>query len=182
MLRGLLPTAIRERYHRLALRRDFGIDRRRGTRRPGVIDLGRAPGLNAIGYFASPSGLGQSVRSLADAAERAGIPVSRREAAGAEALTGGEAVYDVNLYHVNADAAAATVEELGPRLHSGRANVAYWYWETERFPERWKDSFDYFDEIWVATEFCRRAIAAVSPIPVSVVPPAVLPAAGATLL
>jgi len=178
MLRDLMPPAIREQYHRLALRRDFGIDRRRGTRSPGTIEPGQAEGLNAIGYFASATGLGQSVRSLAAAAERAGIPVARLEAADADPVARGATLYDVNLYHVNADGAAATVEELGPRLHAGRGNVAYWYWETERFPERWRDRFDYFDEIWVASEFCRRAIAAVSPIPVSVVPPAVPAAEG----
>ena len=32
---------------------------------------------------------------------------------------------------------------------------------------RWHSSFDYYDEIWVPTEFTRSAIAAVSPIPVN---------------
>ncbi len=162
----------------MALRRDFGIDRRKGTRRPGVIDPRRVPGLNVIGYFGSSSGLGQSARSLADAAESAGVPITRLEVSGAPARAGEGASYDANLYHVNADGAAAIVEELGPGLHRGRANVAYWYWETESFPERWKDRFDYFDEIWVASEFCRRAIAAVSPIPVLLVPPAIGPVEG----
>ena len=31
---------------------------------------------------------------------------------------------------------------------------------------RWHSSFDYYDEIWVPTDFTRQAIAAVSPIPV----------------
>jgi glycosyltransferase involved in cell wall biosynthesis len=173
-LRALLPTSLRERYHTYALRRDFGIDRRSGSRRPGGIDRRLARGLNLIGYFASPTGVGQSARSLADAAEQAGIPVARIDASPAErrdAEVG--APFDVNLYHVNADGAAGIVEELGPRLHSGRANVAYWYWESETFPARWGDRFDYFDEVWVATEFCRRAIAEISPLPVAVVPPAV---------
>ena len=176
-LRGLLPTAIRERYHRHALKRDFGIDRSRGGRRPGSIDRRRAPGLNLIGYLDSPSGLGQSVRCLAQAARAAGVPVACLEASRSRPPAAEPAPFDVNLYHVNADGAAAIVEELGPRLHSGRANVAYWYWETESFPERWKDRFDYFDEVWVASEYCRRAIAAASPIPVTLVPPAVTSAA-----
>jgi glycosyltransferase involved in cell wall biosynthesis len=178
-LRALLPRAVRERYHRYALRRDFGIDRDRGRRRPTVLDAALPPGLNVIGYFGSRGGIGQSTRSLADAAERSGIRVARRSlsrAPGPREAT----VYDVNLYHVNADGAAAIVEELGPRRHAGRANVAYWYWETETLPARWADRFDYFDEVWVASEFCRRTIAAASPIPVQLVPPSVEPVAART--
>jgi glycosyltransferase involved in cell wall biosynthesis len=66
------------------------------------------------------------------------------------------------------------VELGGPRLHRGRANVGYWYWETEDFPKAWRNRYAYFDEIWVASEFCRAAIAREAAIPVRVVPPPVL--------
>jgi hypothetical protein len=33
-------------------------------------------------------------------------------------------------------------------------------------PIRWHSAFDYYDEIWVPTEFTRQSLAAVSPIPV----------------
>src|SRR5262245_6356650 len=178
-LRALLPAPLRERYHDYALKRDFGIDRRNGTRQPTRLDTRRAPGLNVIGYFDSYGGIGQSTRSLANAAEHAGVPVAREKISRFGHAVG-TAPYDVNLYHANADGAAALVEELGPRLHAGRANVGYWYWETETLPEAWKDRFDYFDEIWVASEYCERAIAASSPIPVVRVPPAVEPAAART--
>ncbi|HEY6928899.1 MAG TPA: glycosyltransferase [Thermoanaerobaculia bacterium] len=171
-LRNLLPGPLRERYHEHALRRDFGIDRRRGSRPSSVIDPLRAPGLNLIGYFDSSSGVGQSARSIADAAARAGIDVHRIEASAGQEKAA--APYDVNLFHVNADGAAATVEEMGPDLHRGRANIGYWYWESEEFPKRWQNRFDYFDEIWVASDYCRRAIAAASPVPVVLLPPAVV--------
>jgi len=174
-LRDLLPDPVRERYHRYALRRDFGIDPERGLRRAPRLDPRLPAGINVIGYFDSPSGVGQSARSLADAAEKAGIPVARLEVTRPARPLAAKAPYDVNLYHVNADAAAAIVEELGPALHSGRANVAYWYWEAEEFPDRWQNRFDYFDEVWTASEFCRRAIASRSTVPVFLVPPAVAP-------
>ncbi|MFN2386928.1 MAG: glycosyltransferase family 4 protein [Thermoanaerobaculia bacterium] len=172
-LRDLMPGPVRERYHRYALRRDFGIGERDSGPERRAAGAGLAPGLNVIGYFDSVSGVGQSARAMAAAAEAAGVPVLRIEAA-----AGGDrrvsSPYDVNLYHVNADGAGSVVETLGPRLHAGRRNVAYWYWESDRFPARWADRFRYFDEIWVASEFCRRAIASVSPIPVHRIPPAVL--------
>ncbi len=175
ILRQLLPRGLRERYHDYALRRDFGIDRRRGQRRLPSIDPALSPGVNVVGYFDSPSGVGQSARSLVGAARLAGIPVASLEAARPGPPAPAAAPHGVNLYHVNADAAAAVVEGFGPALHAGRANAAYWYWETEAFPPRWRDRFDYFDEIWVASDFCRRAIEAASPIPVFRVPPAVTP-------
>ena len=172
-LRNLLPDGLRARYHEYALRRDFGIDRRKGTRRPALLDPRLPQGLNVVGYFGSPSGVGQSARAIASAAEEAGEAIARIEASSVRRSDQTGAPYDVNLYHVNADAAAAVVEELGSRAHAGRANIAYWYWETEKFPGTWRDRFDYFDEVWVASEYCRKTIEAVSPLPVVVVPPAV---------
>jgi len=173
-LRDLLPAGLRETYHRYALQRDFGIEARTGERRRSSLDRSLPRGLNVIGYFDSPTGVGQSARSLARAAEVAGMPVSRIDASALETAPPQEAVFAANLFHVNADGAASTVEMCGPALHRGHANVGYWYWETEDFPARWTDRFAYFDEIWVASEFCRRVIARVSPIPVVVVPPPVI--------
>jgi glycosyltransferase involved in cell wall biosynthesis len=172
-LRDLLPARLRATYHRHALQRDFGVESRTGERRRLPLDRRLPHGLNVIGYFDSPTGVGQSARSLARAAETAGLPVSRINAATLGKVPPAGALFAANLFHVNADAAAATVEMSGPALHRGRANVAYWYWETEDFPARWRDRFAYFDEVWVASEFCRRAVAGASPIPVIVMPPAV---------
>ncbi len=172
-LRDLLPAGLRATYHRYALQRDFGIEPRTGDRRHAPLDRTLPQGLNVVGYFGSPTGIGQSARSLAKAAETAGLPVARIDAAALGETPPAGGLFAANLFHVNADAAAATVEMCGPALHRGRANVAYWYWETETFPARWRDRFAYFDEVWVASEFCREAIAPLSPIPVVVMPPAV---------
>jgi glycosyltransferase involved in cell wall biosynthesis len=172
-LRDLLPAGLRESYHRYALQRDFGIEPRTGDRRHVPLDRSLPQGLNVIGYFDSPTGIGQSARSLARAAETAGIPVTRIDAAAIGQTPPAGGLFAANLFHVNADGAAAIVEMCGPALHRGRANVAYWYWETEIFPARWRDRFAYFDEVWVASEFCRQAVARLSPIPVVIMPPAV---------
>jgi glycosyltransferase involved in cell wall biosynthesis len=172
-LRDLIPAPLRARYHRHAVLRDFGIDLEDGSRRQTVVDRRIPRGLNVIGYFESPSGLGQSARSLASAVEGAGIQTRRIEASAPANRRQIVRAYDVNLFHVNADGAAAVVEEMGPALYGGRANIGYWYWESDRFPEFWRDRFVYFDEIWVASEFCRRSIQSASPIPVQLLPPAI---------
>jgi len=174
LVRGLLPEPLRRSYHRYALRRDFGIDPKTGGRRPPRLDPSLPRGVNLVGWFDSPTGIGQSARALARAAESAGLPVSRIEVGTLESGEDVSAPYALNLFHVNADAAAAIVELCGPAVHRGRANVGYWYWETEEFPRLWRDRFAYFDEIWVASEFCRASIARESEIPVAVVAPPVI--------
>jgi glycosyltransferase involved in cell wall biosynthesis len=129
--------------------------------------------MNLVGWLDSPTGVGQSARAIARAAEAAGLPVAAIEASTLETGARPIAPHSLNLFHVNADGAGSIVELCGPAVHRGRANVGYWYWETEDFPAAWHDRFAYFDEIWVASEFCRAAIAASSDIPVVVVPPPV---------
>src|SRR5205823_4808756 len=46
-----------------------------------------------------------------------------------------------------------------------RRNIGLWYWEQEYFPPKWHSAFDYYDEVWVPSEFTRKALAAVSPVP-----------------
>jgi glycosyltransferase involved in cell wall biosynthesis len=174
LLRELLPAPVRERYHRHALARDFGIDARTGVRRRSPFDRKLSRGVNLVAPFDSTTGVGQSARSLAAACEAAGIPVAKVEVASLGSGPSPGAPYALNLFHVNADAAAAAVELCGPDFHRGRANVGYWYWETEDFPKPWHDRFAYFDELWVASEFCRAAIQRRSPITVAVVPPPVV--------
>ncbi|MEO8350062.1 MAG: glycosyltransferase [Acidobacteriota bacterium] len=174
LVRRLLPAPLRRDYHRYALRRDFGIDPESGRRPPARLDGTLSRGVNLVGWFDSRTGIGQSTRAIARAAENAGLPVSRIEAGALERGAPFRAPHALNLFHVNADAAASIVELCGPAVHRGRANVGYWYWETEEFPRAWRDRFAYFDEIWVASEFCRAAIARESDIPVLVVPPPVL--------
>jgi glycosyltransferase involved in cell wall biosynthesis len=173
LVRELLPEPIRRSYHRYALLRDFGIEPG-APRRPARVDPALPRGINLVGWFDSPTGIGQSLRSLARAAEWAGIPVAKIDAAALESGRKASAPYALNLFHVNAEGAASVVELCGPEIHRGRANVGYWYWETEVFPESWHDRFAYFDEIWVASEFCRAAIGKASEIEVAVVPPPVV--------
>ncbi|HSE65298.1 MAG TPA: glycosyltransferase [Thermoanaerobaculia bacterium] len=173
-VRQLLPEPVRRGYHRFALRRDFGIDPRTGRRHPAPLERTLPRGINFFGWFDSPTGIGQSLRGLARAAESAGVPVSRIDVKSFDAGFRPSAPFALNVFHVNADAAASIVELAGPSVHRGHANVGYWYWETEEFPRMWRDRFAYFDEIWVASEFCRASIARQAEIPVVVVAPPVI--------
>ncbi|WP_396134720.1 glycosyltransferase [Cellulomonas sp. ATA003] len=46
-----------------------------------------------------------------------------------------------------------------------------WYWEVEAFPSEQHVGFAHVDEVWVATDFVRDAVAPHSPVPVLTMPP-----------
>jgi glycosyltransferase involved in cell wall biosynthesis len=74
--------------------------------------------------------------------------------------------YRVNLVHVNADQCHEFAHQKGSEHFKNRYNIGYWFWELSRFPEQWLSSFDFFQEIWVASKFCQESIANISPVPV----------------
>ena len=78
--------------------------------------------------------------------------------------------YLVNLAHVNADQTPALIRGLGPSFFSDRYNIGYWVWETTEFPSEFLKSFECYDEIWTASEFCRDALSRKSPKAVLKVP------------
>jgi glycosyltransferase involved in cell wall biosynthesis len=74
--------------------------------------------------------------------------------------------YRFNLVHVNADQAHVFANLKGPAYFKQRHNIACWFWELSTFPRSWQSSFNYYQEIWVASGFCQESIAAQAPIPV----------------
>lgn len=52
--------------------------------------------------------------------------------------------------------------------------IAYWYWELPRLPEEWLDKVPLVDEVWVASRYVQDHLAAVLPVPVVRIPPAVV--------
>lgn len=136
-------------------------------------------GLNLVGYLHSEMGVGESVRVAAKAARTALLPVSLRKVSVNDVhrkqdlrvkQSEDEWPYFVNVFHVNADQAAPAYQQLGDQFYRDRVNIAYWAWELEEFPDCWRQSFGYYDEIWCPSGFCQRAISHCSPVPVVVMP------------
>ena len=136
-------------------------------------------GLNLIGYFKSEMGVGESVRCALRSIRAAGILTSLRSVDDRGPYRLGDHSaghiddklrYGVNLFHVNADQSRQIVQRLGDDCLTGRVNIGYWAWELEEFPDRWRDAFDLFDEIWTPSRFCQEAIARKSPVPVVRIP------------
>lgn len=145
----------------------------------------KAPmGLNVTGYLRARSGVGEACRATLRAARAAGLPLAVNEfdTGCASEKEGPEDAgrsdgypHPVSLFQINADQVPVLRSTLGDGIFRGRYNIGFWYWELAEFPEEWMSSFDPFDEIWVASSFCQRAVSERSPVPVICMPPCVAP-------
>jgi glycosyltransferase involved in cell wall biosynthesis len=144
----------------------------------GARSTATLPGVNLAGYFDAALGVGEAGRQVADALEEAGVAVAPvglvashspgGERAGADER--GVAPHPINLLCVNADATPALALDLGQGFFSGRYTIGLWWWEVDRFPERWVDSFEHVDELWAASDHVADALSPISPVPVVKVP------------
>lgn len=147
--------------------------RKRGPQRTEVDRRG----INVVGYFRTETGVGEAGRSVLRAVEESGVPyrtvvydrtLSRQDHPFAE-RDGAEA-YDTNLICINADQLPEFGQEIGPSFFRSRHTIGMWHWEVEEFPWTLKDAFRYVQEVWVASEFIRRAVSKVAPCPVFTFP------------
>jgi glycosyltransferase involved in cell wall biosynthesis len=148
------------------------------TRSPAALRR-RRRGVNVVGFLRGELGIGESARLVIGALRAAGIPhravpvdqhlVSRQGTALREPATTTE-LFDTSVICVNADLTATIARSVG-HVVDGSYRIGMWYWEVEDFPSSQHGGFSSVDEVWVATEFVRRAIAPHSPVPVHTVTP-----------
>lgn len=153
-------------------------------------------GINLVGYASGGLGLGENLRRFAEALDAARLPFSlidfrvNLDGRGVDDRLarhiGTENPYPVNLFFVNADQMPFVHRHFGPEFFAGRRNIGFWFWELEGFPNAWSEAFDLVDEVWVATDFIRNAIAACTRkpvhrliLPISLTPPAHTPSRAA---
>ena len=146
-------------------------------------------GLNVIGFLHGELGVGEAARQLLRGVEASGVPslaiadraTLHRQRAELDTQTTEQPVHRLNLVALNPDALANFAQARGAEFFRGRRTIGLWFWEVEGFPVRFLESFDLVDEVWVATEHVRAAIAAATDKPVRVIPlplPAFASAAG----
>ncbi|HEY8721617.1 glycosyltransferase [Pengzhenrongella sp.] len=157
---------------------DLALDAVRDDDPQGTAFVGRGTGVNVVGYLRAELGVGESARLMLDALAAGGIPhatasvdrhlQSRQGASFTEAAPG--APFDTTLMCVNADM-TPTVAAAVPSLLARSYRIGMWYWEVEDFPTSQHEGFRHVDEVWVATDFVRRAIEPYSPVPVRTITP-----------
>lgn len=141
------------------------------------------PGMEIVGYLRTESGVGQAARLLIRALESSSVPfgtlvesamvLSRQNAPFEDSrrrtISQGDA-FECCVMCVNADAIVQARRRIGREFFHARPTAGLWFWEVEKFPARLHPAFREVDEVWVATEFVRNALAPVSPVPVHVIP------------
>jgi glycosyltransferase involved in cell wall biosynthesis len=140
-------------------------------------------GLNIAGWLTADLGVGESARCMVRAADAAGIPSALvplklhcKNRLGDQtyaARLGDANPHGVNVVHLDPPAARDLDHHHGPRFRAGKYNIGYFAWELPEFPDAWRPSFDYFDEIWCPSEFTAAAVAMKSPVPVLTMPHAI---------
>ena len=137
------------------------------------------PGINLVGYIAAELGVGEAARALARACGAAGVPYSVVDVGyqstnlqrDTQALDGACARrFAIDMVYVNADQTPATMAYLKAKQLEGRYRIGFWHWEQTCLPQAYHGAFALLDEVWVPSAFVRDAVAAVSPVPVFVVP------------
>ena len=134
-------------------------------------------GINLVGYLRAELGLGESSRLIASALTEIGEKVSSRVWSGTKSRqehpwTGNDsksAPYDTNLICINADQVSRFGREAGREFFQDRYNIGVWFWEAEIFPQVMHSGFEYVHEVWVASDFIRKAISKVAPLPVATI-------------
>ena len=156
-------------------------------RRPAAAHLG----VNVIGYLGETLGLAEAARMYIEGLTTANVPVSTTAVMpdlpvedDQRSITryGSHAYQDrrsdtepaFNLACVNADALADLVAARGHEFLAGRPTIGQWGWETDVLPPSWTRSFGLVDEVWVYSRFVAENLGRALPVPVVVVPPAVL--------
>ena len=134
-------------------------------------------GVNIAGYFQAECGVGEAARLLIQGLDAASIPALPYQ--DRTVLPCGNGVdfqlvsnpvhpYSINVLCMNGDGIARFGREEGYSFLKGRYNIALWWWEVVGgFPPAWHESFQYLDEVWVASEHIYNAVAPVSPVPVT---------------
>lgn len=78
--------------------------------------------------------------------------------------------HNINLFAINADSVMYYRSQFDPDIWKNRYNIGYWNWELPDFPDRWKKSFSFFNEIWTGARFVVDSLSEKSPVPVVRIP------------
>ena len=137
------------------------------------------------GNWASPTGIGEHMRSTAQALLICGFEkfvlvdiVSGRMqwADGTPILEGVSLEVDCNIVHLNADCASENWIRLRNLGVKSKRTVGCWAWELESLPACWLHSYSYYDELWAMSSFTAEALRKPGLRPVLEVPhPVTLP-------
>jgi glycosyltransferase involved in cell wall biosynthesis len=136
-------------------------------------------GLAVGGEFSRASGIGESARLMAAAAQRFGIPVWRTDIAppvdaSAELPSPNDPAPPPGapiVFHINAPLLPLALLRLPRGLIKNRRVIGYWFWELPNIPPDWRTGVRFVHDIWTLSRFTAAALEPLKPGGVRVVPP-----------
>ena len=158
---------------------------------PEASVLGGQLAVNVIGYLGETLGLAEAARLYIAALQAAGVPVSTtaispdlpvEESQKTITRYGSRPFEDLrsvvepafNLACLNGDHLAELVRLRGEEVLQGLPTIGQWGWETDVLPPSWTPAFRLVDEVWVYSRFMAENLGRLLPMPVVVVPPAIV--------
>ena len=163
---------------------NIGTRRRLATSRPGQSVSLPKPIL-LVGYIDAQLGLGQSLRGLALAMDRAGLDFQiyplktgvegRRSSPYMPDRYVQSAAHAVKIIEVTAPELAGAVTEVGETNFRRSYNILRTYWELSRAPEEWRVLLAPVQELWVPNDFVANSFRGIFEGAITVVPPCVDP-------
>lgn len=137
-------------------------------------------GINLIGNIRGDTGLGQSMRLVADIINASDIDFmiynyyvppgdSMTDKSWDEKISD-KLKYNINLIHINPSELSIAFMDIGRQEWDKRYNIGYWLWELEEFPQEWMPAFALLDEIWTPSEFISETLRKYTDKPVYTVP------------
>jgi glycosyltransferase involved in cell wall biosynthesis len=141
------------------------------------------PGLTFFGPLTTASGLGQAARGYLTAFKEAGMLCSTIPTGVPPHQVSVPFQFDryvrmdwpVAFAHVNPQGMEEFFREHGAQFAAAEYRIGGWVWELPALPTEWFLAAVPFDEIWVPSSFCRRAIQASTDVPVFRIPYVVTP-------
>ncbi|MGH2915578.1 MAG: glycosyltransferase [Solirubrobacteraceae bacterium] len=147
--------------------------------------------VNVIGYLGETLGLAEAARLYITALSAARVPVSTTSITpdlpiedsqrdlvryGSKEWTDLPATVPAafNLACLNGDHLGQLIRDRGEEVLEGRSTIGQWGWETDVLPPSWAESYDHVREVWVYSTFMAQNLGRLLPMPVVVVPPAIV--------
>jgi glycosyltransferase involved in cell wall biosynthesis len=136
--------------------------------------------INLAGYFNVPTGMGEAARSIQSSLQQNGLSIASfsipNPRAWSDQIPNTPFLFgwpksrsNISITIANADS-ISLLNTVLPHDYWAKKNIAYWLWETEELPIKFKSAESGFDEIWTSSEYAARAIRKTTELPVKVLP------------
>jgi glycosyltransferase involved in cell wall biosynthesis len=143
-----------------------------------VVTVRGYSGVNLYGPVGVVSGVGSASRGYLSALRAAAVPVCvvPVHELFVHQLSMGRYEHrqwprhPISLVHVNADSVHRFLHYHARSFSRARYKIGIWVWELPALRDEWWSEFRHFDEIWVPSTFCQRAVQAMTAKPVMMMP------------